>query len=670
MRYRIYNFLVNRYPEIRECYHRMHDDATGLKVPFSWLYLLALNIRIRLPGGRLRGQEKNGYITEEKHIPIGTSESELAVSDVMRPEELAEFLAGYDVISFDVFDTLLFRPFSSPTDLFFFVGEKLLFLNFKELRIRFEREAREEKRGRYGQGEVTLSEIWEKLSRETGISMEQGMQTELDCEEVFCYANPYMLSVYRLLQKQGKHIIAVSDMYLPSAFIKKLLKKAGYGGIEQVYVSCEFGAGKSDGMLFAKVKRGLPDGVSVVHIGDNPHSDVKMAKKHGFAAYYYPNVERKTIAYRAMEMSPVIGGAYRGIVNHRLYNGIEKYEMAYEYGYVYGGLFVLGYCSFIHRYCAKQEVERLLFLSRDGDILKQAYELLYPDAQTEYVYWSRAAATKLMAQDNRYDYFRRFLYHKVNQGKTLRDIFHAMDLDMLPGLLPEGFSESDFLNESNVGEIKRFLEEQWQAVLAVYGEQESAAREYYAQMLCGCKRACAVDIGWAGSGAMSLAYLVERKWHLPCVLTGMIAGTNTPHNEETEASEAFLQSGRLVSYMYSSAQNRDLWKAHDPNRDYNIYWELLLASPTRQFLGFARNEKGKPRLCFGGMDYNQEGICQIQKGILDFIREYQAHFKEYPYMYHISGRDAYAPMLVAAGEHERYLVRIKEMFDFKAGVGE
>lgn len=670
MRYRIYNFLVNRYPEIRERYHRMHDNATGLKVPLSWLYLLALNIRVRLPGCSLHTQEKNEYIMEEKHVPTGTSESELAASEVMRPKELAEFLAGYDVISFDVFDTLLFRPFSSPTDLFFFVGEKLLFLNFKELRIRFEREAREEKRSRCGRGEVTLSEIWEKLSCETGISMEQGMQTELDCEEAFCYANPYMLSVYRLLQKQGKKVIAVSDMYLPSEFIRRLLKKAGYEEIEQVYVSCEHGAGKSDGTLFAKVKQELPDGMSVVHIGDNPHSDVKMAKKYGFAAYYYPNADRKTAAYRAQEMSPVIGGAYRGIVNHHLYNGTKRYGLAYEYGYIYGGLFVLGYCSFIHRYCGEQGVERLLFLSRDGDILKQAYELLYPGVHTEYVYWSRAAATKLMAQDNRYDYFRRFLFHKVNQGKTLADIFHAMDLERLLGLLPEEFDKSDLLDESNVNAVKQFLEAHWEVVLAAYEEQESAAREYYAQILCGCKRACAVDIGWAGSGAISLAYLVERKWNLPCLITGIIAGTNTPHNEEMEAGEALLQSGRLVSYMYSSAHNRDLWKVHDPNRDYNIYWELLLASPTRQFLRFARNEQGKTELCFGKPDYNQEGICQIQKGILDFIRDYQVHFKEYPQMYHISGRDAYAPMLVAAGEHERYLARIKEMFDFKVGVGE
>lgn len=670
MRYRIYNFLVNRHPEIRERYHRKHDDASGYKVPLSWLYLLALNIQIRLPGSGLRRSKEDGYIIEEKHLPVGAGESELAVAELMRPEELAAHLAQYDVVSFDVFDTLLFRPFSGPTDLFYFVGEELLFLNFKELRIRYEREAREEKRSSCGQGEVTLAEIWEKLSCETGISKERGMQAELAIEERFCYANPYMLSVYRLLQKQGKRVIAVSDMYLPSTFIKKLLEKAGYEGIGQVYVSCEYGTGKSDGGLFDAVRRSLPGQPSIVHVGDNRYSDVKMAEKHGFSSFYYPNTDKRAAAYRAQEMSPVIGGAYRGLVNHHLYNGMERHGLPYEYGYIYGGLFVLGYCGFIYRYCREQGIERILFLARDGDILKQAYELLYPGGQTAYVYWSRAAAVKLMAQDNRYDYFRRFLFHKVNQGKTLAEIFHAMDLDMLPAMLPEGLSDSDFLDEANVGEVKQFLEAQWETVLKAYEGQERAAREYYAQILRGCKSACAVDIGWAGSGAVSLAYLVERRWKLSCRVTGIVAGTNTPHNEETEASEAFLQSGRLVSYMYSSAHNRDLWKTHDPNRDYNIYWELLLASPQRQFLRFAGKEPGGTEECFGGANCNQEGIREIQRGILDFIRDYQAHFKEYPYMYQISGRDAYAPMLAAAGEHERYLRGIKELFDFNAGVGE
>ena len=64
----------------------------------------------------------------------------------------------------------------------------------------------------------------------------------------------------------------------------------------------------------------------------------------------------------------------------------------------------LGTAIFIHTYAREHGIDKLLFLSRDGDILRQAYAVLFPEEKTEYVYWSRAAATKLMARYNRYDF--------------------------------------------------------------------------------------------------------------------------------------------------------------------------------------------------------------------------------------------------------------------------
>ena len=85
-------------------------------------------------------------------------------------------------------------------------------------------------------------------------------------------------------------------------------------------------------------------------------------------------------------------------------------------------------------------------------------------------------------------------------------------------------------------------------------------------------------------------------------------------------------------------------KKHDPNKDYNVFWELLLSSPTPQFSGFqsgnACREKTEDRylpdlditLQFGKYDANQEGIKEIQQGILDFAADYKEHFKDFPYM--------------------------------------
>ena len=179
----------------------------------------------------------------------------------------------------------------------------------------------------------------------------------------------------------------------------------------------------------------------------------------------------------------------------------------------------------------------------------------------------------------------------------------------------------------------------------------------------------AVDIGWAGSGALALSCLCSRQWHIPCQITGLIAGTNTVHNAEPYATERFRQTGKLAAYLYAPDFNRDLLKKHDPGRLYNVYWELLLSSTTPQFLRFDFGAEGSAVPVFGNCDPNPEGIRQIRQGILDFADSYMKHFEGMPEMLQISGRDAYAPMLTAAGKGEKYLKQIYKDFDIKIGIG-
>ena len=44
MRAKIYHFLVNRKPGIRQRYHKYHDGATGGRKVLSWIYLLGINL--------------------------------------------------------------------------------------------------------------------------------------------------------------------------------------------------------------------------------------------------------------------------------------------------------------------------------------------------------------------------------------------------------------------------------------------------------------------------------------------------------------------------------------------------------------------------------------------------------------------------------------------------
>lgn len=669
LRAKIYHFLVNRKPGIRQRYHRFHDGTTGMKKVVSWFYLLWLNFCYYVLFCRFLGEQTEFPVYEEKKPPCAESESVLANRDRKSVSETVSFLMQYDVISFDIFDTLIFRPFSEPTDLFFFLGEKLEILDFKRLRMQAEAEARVQKYKEQKHYEVTLEDVWCRLEKELGCSKEQGMQIEQALELEFCYANPFMLQVFRQLQKYGKKIVITSDMCLSKAFLSELLQKNGYEGYEELYVSCEYEKSKAEGSLYEVVKRAYPDTDSMIHVGDNPVSDVKNARKHAFAAFYYPNVNRNALLYRAYDMSAVVGGAYRGIVNNKLYNGTEQLSMEYEYGYIYGGLFVLGYCNFIHTYAREHGIDKLLFLSRDGDILRQAYAVLFPEEKTEYVYWSRAAATKLMARYNRYDFFRRYLYHKADGTYTLEQILKSMRLEFLLDRLLQRLPHETYLTSGNARQVKCFLEANWQEVTAVYDRESKAAELYYKKVLGDSRNALAVDIGWAGSGAIALDYLVQKVWKLPCSITGAVAGTNSVHNFEVDASELFLQNGKLAAYLYAQSFNRDLWKKHDPNTDDNIFFELLLASPTPQFLGFELDEvSGEVLYLFGKMDANPEGMKEIQSGILDFVRDYQKHFSGYPYLFCVSGRDAYAPILAASGNKKAYLKALKKKFEFEANV--
>lgn len=668
MHIKIYNILVNKHTGIKERYHKSHDGSCGFLKILSWFYLLWLNFCYYVLFCHFLDKPIEKMENQKVRLPLKESESSLAAKGHENMQEYISELSSYDVISFDIFDTLIFRPFSAPSDLFYFIGERLGILDFKRIRMEMEERARWGCYTQSGYNEVTLEEIWSLLEKELGISAQMGMELEMTCEMEFCYANPFMLEIFQKLQKAGKEILVISDMYLSSDFLTKLLEKNGITGFSKLYVSCEYRKSKSSGELFELVKSQFPKKARLIHVGDNPISDVRMAKMYGFDSCYYPNVNEQGKKYRTFDMSPVTGSAYRGIVNSHLYSGIHTYEMEYEYGFIYGGLFVTGYCNFIHEYFEKNNVDKILFLSRDGDILKKVYDRIFPGENTEYVYWSRAAATKLMAGYNKYDYYRRFLYHKVNQKKTLKEIFRAMELEDLLTELPSHLEPKTLLTDSNVEEIKIFLNENWNKVLLIYEKQQEAARDYYSQILEGCKKACAVDVGWAGSGAVSLHYLAEKVWEIPCQVIGIIAGTNTIHNAEPEASEIFLQSKELVPYLYSQSFNRDLMKKHDPNRGYNIFWELLLVSPTRQFKGFYRTNNGKIGFHFGRQEENQEGIKQIQQGILDFATEYGRHFGKLPYMYHISGRDAYAPMLVAAHYQEVYLRKMASKFNLNINV--
>jgi len=637
---KMYKILVNRNSYIKFNYERYvkTNRAQHNRRPFiSWAYLMKLNADSILFKKNAREQTPVRGLTDKES------------SCCMTAKEIADKLCESEIVSFDVFDTLIFRPFAVPTDLFYCVGQKLGYPDFRTIRIEAETSARLRK-----QESVTLKDIYDFLSEKTGIDSEEGQRIEKEAEMELCSANPFMLKVWNLVKERGKRIILISDMYLPSEFVGKLLERKGFTGFEKVYISCECRCGKHEGTVYDYIKKELGTN-DVCHIGDNYGSDVRNAREHGLKAIEYRNVNCSGNMFRPKDMSPIIGSAYSGIVNRRMYGGDADFSPAYEYGYKYGGLLVLGFCEYIHKIAKEKSSDKILFLSRDGYIVKKIYDELFPEEKTEYVHWSRNAAAKLGADMFRDNFIKRFIRQKTNHGISLYDVMNSIGIAnwQFP------FSLNDELTGKNAGEVEQWIFDNWKRITESYNDMDRAAKMYFEEILEGCSSVITVDCGWAGSGNIFLEQTVNKKWNIDCEFTGVLAGSNSFNQHDFDFSETFLLDGKLQAYCFSSGINRDKYMAHMPSENHNIYFELLFSAPEPGFLEFRMNEDGSSYdLVFDDEAENELYIREIQKGETDFIHDYIRSFRNHPYMNNISGSDAYCPFMDAMKHSKKYIDKV------------
>ncbi len=197
----------------------------------------------------------------------------------------------YKYISFDVFDTMIFRTTLKPEDVFDIVQSKLEDCGKWRHQFRFRdirQEAEKRARKNNSSGEVLLDAIYDEMQFLSDHEKKDLMQIEQETEYELCYPNPDMLKLYKDFLGQKKKVVFCSDMYLPSDTIRKLLEKCGISDFEKLYVSGELGVNKRSGELFDFVLSDLGiDKKEILHIGDNPIGDYLTPKTRRICAFLY-----------------------------------------------------------------------------------------------------------------------------------------------------------------------------------------------------------------------------------------------------------------------------------------------------------------------------------------------------------------------------------------------
>ena len=300
---------------------------------------------------------------------------------------LKQLIDKNNIISFDIFDTLILRNIFQPTDIFRilakFAKDEFDIDDFFQKRVEGEKKARDKVKN----SEADFQEIYDEVEKLCGCNIEKIKQMELQLEMEFSVINPYMMEIWKYASEQKKTIIFISDMYLSSDFIKKLLKKNGYK-VEHLYVSNEYRKNKGSKELYELVGQELNcKKTNWLHIGDNEYSDYKQAKEFGINAYHYKNV---STYYEGTKELSISESVLIGIQNNYLYNGIQE-NYWNKFGAKNAFPIYFGFAKWL--YDLTKEEDNLFFLARDGYIIKKIYDMFCKMDEntifTNYIYVSR-----------------------------------------------------------------------------------------------------------------------------------------------------------------------------------------------------------------------------------------------------------------------------------------
>lgn len=353
-------------------------------------------------------------------------------------EELLAETEQYDVVSFDLFDTLIVRRCLLPERVFSLVERRAreAGLPLPEDFVS-RRQAAERVLYHGGHPWYYLDDIYRWLEKANQLrpgAADQLQQLELAAELDMAQPRPDMVRLYRRLLADGKRTIITTDMYLTDEQLRPLLKKCGLAGAE-VYVSCKCGGSKHLGTLFQVLRERFP-GQRILHIGDNPRCDVENARKNEIGGALIPSAAAwaetlripgepdscmyTLFAQRCFSSAFPLDGARKRI----------QIDSPEDMGYLFFGPLAAGYLAWLIDQVRKHKIDHILFVSRDGWLFYQLYQKLRQQCnnlpEASYFLTSRRCAgiASIKTEADAYFIFEEVCYNRgMRIGEMLEKVY-------------------------------------------------------------------------------------------------------------------------------------------------------------------------------------------------------------------------------------------------------
>lgn len=532
--------------------------------------------------------------------------------------------ADVSMISVDVFDTLLLRPFLSPTGFHDYLEHLVMTRwgtpGFASLRRRAEQASRLSD-GR----DPDLNAIYRALAKlrpDLPIAALQALERETDAR--LLQARPALAS---LLAREARPLIALSDTYYHASELRSMFPPGLRTRIGEVRASCETGERKDSGEAWKRIAREPDtDPAHWLHIGDNACSDIQIPQDFGFRPPLH--VLRPASLLEAVPaLRPLHPGAatntrwqdslWLGLIANRLSRLADEAPACFSdgftildaetLGYVVLGPLVHDFVAWVARNALQRGDRDLLFMAREGWLLEGCFKRLamttgrLQNLNGHYFLASRRATglPSLRTDDDLSCLFSgtfsgplaALLHARLGADAAALVKAHGLDHGMafLPGM------ETD---------IARRLHPLLPELLAMANAENESYREYVAGIVGEFEGVpVVVDIGYSATIQSNLARLLDRP------LQGEYMALKASTVVEMSSSTARYFDGRRGDNAQASMILRN-----------DLLLESLLTAPAPQFSHFQRDMNGiVPQFVPGTEPPAPELVEQVHDGALTFI---------------------------------------------------
>ena len=506
------------------------------------------------------------------------------------------------IVSFDIFDTLLHRIVPSEY-VTCYSSEKLsqsiaentalsISINYIfQSRCEFEKKKKQSKNKEW---ELQDWLFWagEKLDIDLELFVKMGKQAEVEAEISSLKLLEGAHSFISELKEANYRVIAVSDMWLNSIELGKILNFFGIS-FDAVYTSGELKVSKKEGHIFKRIEKNFnfPSN-DFLHIGDNLFSDFIRPRIAGWHSIWFPKSHPFLPFWvpKPFWKGPLSYQPYKVITQLLIKKNVKHIsdDPLYNIGYNYLAPVLIIFSLIQYKYFKKHKIKSVFYLARDAklpfEIYKQIFSLMPDSPEIHYTRLSRKSVYLLYPNNPLLNV--NPVPGKVGRKNIGEWISNFVIDDGLKNeiLQKAGESQESKFSDSvrkNIYEACKFFKDE----IEIEREKQKKLIKKYLSDLIGSdefKRISIVDSGWAGTIQDCLANILDDT----DLICGVYLGVSKQGYKPCRRS---LKFGILRDDNNIRSYHNPLYSTAGVIR----VWETLLREPIGMVIRLKKIETGK-----------------------------------------------------------------------------